>query len=218
MASRGRSSGRSGRRQLAVLFLVLLVILGVTFLLGFLVGRHSSRNQQREVAVEKEKRPPQPKGGGLRDRELERLPQVQEKLTFYHTLTAPGSSWKEPAPKGSTTAAGSSGAETRQRVPRENTGTADVPQGSAATPGEASATSQSWTVQVAAYRSRDLALALQRSLVASGYDSYVSEVAGPGGEVRYRVRVGQYPSRGDAEKVSDRLRGERAVSPLVIPR
>jgi len=80
------------------------------------------------------------------------------------------------------------------------------------------APAHSWTVQVAAYRSAESAAVLQSSLAASGYDAYVVPSAGEDGTVRYRVRVGSYLSRSEAEKIAERLRSERAVAAFVVPR
>ncbi len=217
MARVTRSHSHGGNRGLGMLVVVFLGILVLTFLLGVLVGRRSVRSSQREVAAEKEKRLVQPKGGGLRDRELERLPQVQEKLTFYHTLTAPLGS-KPPVPKTPTARDGSAPPEPEHRTSGTAAAAADLPAGDTVKPAEGPSADQSWTVQVGAYRSREVALALQRSLTASGYEAYVGEVVGQDGAVRYRVRVGQYQSRSDAERVLQRLKSTQALSPLVVPR
>ena len=51
-----------------------------------------------------------------------------------------------------------------------------------------------------------------------GLDAYVVSSATEGGQVRYRVRVGAYASRGDAERVAAELRAERTLNPYVTPR
>ena len=75
-----------------------------------------------------------------------------------------------------------------------------------------------WTVQVSAFRSRFLAEDLRARLGARGLDAYVVSSATEGGQVRYRVRVGAYASRGDAERVAAELRAERTLNPYVTPR
>ncbi len=220
-----RPRGHPGRGQLAaVLVLICLVLLSVTFLLGLLAGRQWARSHQSVAEVDKNRHPVLASGDGLKEREVGRPPQIQEKLTFYHTLTAPlGSAPSRPAAKVRRARAGAAAAENEEGVSKGE-GPADglrgdrgaqgrwVESGAVPVPG------LPWTVQVAAYRSRNPAAALQRSLAASGYGAYITTVTGQDGTVRYRVRVGSYPSRSEAEKVSERLRAEGALTPLVVPR
>jgi cell division septation protein DedD len=77
---------------------------------------------------------------------------------------------------------------------------------------------EAWTVQVSAFRSRALAEELRSRLAARGFDAYVFPSLTEDGRPRYRVRVGAYPSRGDAEGVAGELRSERGLNPLVTPR
>jgi cell division septation protein DedD len=72
-----------------------------------------------------------------------------------------------------------------------------------------------WTVQVSAFRSRALAEELRSRLAARGFDAHVFPSLTEDGRPRYRVRVGAYASRGDAERVAAELRSERGLNPLV---
>jgi cell division septation protein DedD len=75
-----------------------------------------------------------------------------------------------------------------------------------------------WTVQVSAFRSRSLAEELRARLAARGFDAFVFPSITEGGRPRYRVRVGTYPTRSDAERAAVELRSERGLNPLVTPR
>jgi cell division septation protein DedD len=75
-----------------------------------------------------------------------------------------------------------------------------------------------WTVQVSAFRSRALAEELRSRLAARGFDAYVFPSITEDGRPRYRVRVGTYASRVDAERAAGDLRSERGLNPLVTPR
>ena len=75
-----------------------------------------------------------------------------------------------------------------------------------------------WTVQVSAFRSRSLAEELRSRLAARGYEAYVSPAMSEDGRPRYRVRVGAYVARADAERAVAELRGERGLSPVIIQR
>ena len=75
-----------------------------------------------------------------------------------------------------------------------------------------------WTVQVSAFRSRTLAEELRSRLTTRGFEAYVSPVMSEDGRPRYRVRVGAYAARADAERAATDLRAERGLSPVVIQR
>jgi cell division protein FtsN len=72
-----------------------------------------------------------------------------------------------------------------------------------------------WTVQVSAFRSRALAEELRSRLATRGFDAFVSPAMSEDGRPRYRVRVGSYTARSDAERAAADLRGERGLSPMV---
>jgi cell division protein FtsN len=75
-----------------------------------------------------------------------------------------------------------------------------------------------WTVQVSAFRSRTLADELRNRLAARGFDVHVFASTTEDGRARYRVRVGAYASRGEAERVAGDLRSERGLNPIVTSR
>jgi cell division septation protein DedD len=82
----------------------------------------------------------------------------------------------------------------------------------------ATAEPEAWTVQVSAFRSRALAEELRARLAARGFDAYIFPSITEDGRPRYRVRIGTYPARSDAERVAAELRSERGLNPLVTPR
>jgi cell division septation protein DedD len=86
------------------------------------------------------------------------------------------------------------------------------------TAANATAEPEAWTVQVSAFRSRALAEELRARLAARGFDAYVFPSITEDGRPRYRVRIGTYPARSDAERVAAELRSERGLNPLVTPR
>ena len=71
---------------------------------------------------------------------------------------------------------------------------------------------------MSAFRSRALAEELRSRLAARGFDAHVFPSITEDGRPRYRVRVGAYASRDDAERVAAELRSERGLNPLVTPR
>ena len=214
---RSRLKARSSRGQRGLRVLACLVILSLTFVVGVLVGRQSARSHPQQADWERGKRAALANRGELEDREVGRQSQIQEKLTFYHTLTAPLAS-----PPG-TRASGAGGPVPKLRDAK--TGAAEAESGREdaaksevqASTGAPESRTPAWTVQVAAFRSLEPAEALQRALAASGYDAHVTPSTGEEGTARYRVRVGSYPSRSEAEKVVERLRAGFRAKGAAVP-
>jgi DedD protein len=213
-SSRGHRQGGFGKAKLMGFAAALSVLLAGTFLLGVLVGREWGRTRL-SMAREAEKKPIALAKTEVQDRSGP----MREKLTFYQTLPAPLSSpSREGAKKTQASAKGGeqkSATAAKPELPR-----AASPSGNGATTRESGSASpppgsQFWTVQVSAYRSRGLADELNRSLRAAGYDAYLVQVASDDGKSRYRVRVGSYASRVEAERVAERLKTERSLAPFV---
>jgi len=71
-----------------------------------------------------------------------------------------------------------------------------------------------FAVQLVALRERGEAEAIVSRLVGKGYPAYVL-VPSPGAPPVYRVQVGRFKSRGDAEKTASRLKKEEQFNPWV---
>lgn len=68
-----------------------------------------------------------------------------------------------------------------------------------------SKTERAWVVQVASLSKRDSALALRDKLKKQGMTAFVEAVKTSKGATLYRVRVGPFASRQDAEKMQKRI-------------
>jgi len=208
---RGGGGPRPGRW--IVLALAGLAILGLTFAVGVLVGRQGGRPVAAAAGPEPAKKATPARRSGLVDAEAERA-REPEKLTFYQTLTAP----LGPAPSFA-----KPGAETKGRAsaPAGPTGTpspapaatAEAPR-AAADAGAASGAA-GWSVQVGAFQSRQQADALQQDLRRVGLEAYVTTLGTPDGQTRFRVRVGSFTERAEAQRAADRLRAERSLPTYV---
>jgi rare lipoprotein A len=71
-----------------------------------------------------------------------------------------------------------------------------------------------YAVQLVAVRERNEADAIAKRLVSKGYQAYVL-VPQPGKPPVYRVQVGRFTTRGDADKIATRLRKEEQFKPWV---
>lgn len=71
-----------------------------------------------------------------------------------------------------------------------------------------------WTVQVQAVNSRAEAEAIARRLNAKNYPAFVTQT-GSGNLVKYRIRVGKYPKKQDAETMKTRLERQEQFKPWV---
>lgn len=72
-----------------------------------------------------------------------------------------------------------------------------------------------FAVQVAAYKDRREADTLARQLVAKGYPAFVMDPVKGAPSAMYRVRVGKYRTRKDAEAISTRLETVEQFKPWI---
>jgi DedD protein len=91
---------------------------------------------------------------------------------------------------------------------------AEEPSKPAAAESSAESGSGSWTVQVAALSKRDEAEAVAKRLQSKGYLAFLVGPSG-GGSTMYRVRVGNYKDRAEAERVMRRLAQEERLKPWI---
>ena len=233
-AMRGRTRHGGGAFQWIALLAAAATIMGLTFALGILVGRQWSRPGSATVGTEsagaRKTVVPPGKRGGLAGPDVE-APQVDQKqLTFYQTLTAPlgrGSADASqrshdkpkapPAPEPARVEAPTaypyaSRGETIVEKPPTPEGAA--PNAKAAqTPAETT-----WAVQAAAFKTQAQADALQKQLKQAGFDAYVVSAKGEEGQTTYRVRIGTFKSKADAQRTADRVHSERSLAAFITPR
>jgi cell division septation protein DedD len=233
--------GRLGWGQRLGLGVAAALVIAVTFALGVLAGRQWARPQalppQATVGGEEGSRAeagPGPGGAAATPGRSsapaagqERERPEKEKLTFYHTLTAPvgpvggalaGADRKSAGPSVPAVRAPGPASAPAAPVPRPLATTAAGAPAPvvAARPGEEGRSGGRWAVQVGAFKNRDQAESVQRRLSESGYAVSVTPVAASDG-LRYRVRLGGYGSRGEAEQVAARVRSGGGLSTFVTP-
>lgn len=216
-----------------------LLVLSATFAVGVVVGRKwEHRAEAEQFMSEARKAAATPRRSGLTDTGA--APErPQEKLTFYQTLPAPvvpmpapavpvkpvkpeppkpRAAPERPAPERPVTATPVSAPKPDRALGVTPVGPArpDRPMERAAPPRlPEPARAGDWTVQVGVFKDRGQAESVRRPLAAAGYDTYLTAVPAPDGQMRYKVRTGSFKTREDAARTAQRVRQEQALTPFV---
>lgn len=188
-------------KQLVFLFMATTVVAVVIFLCGVLVGRGVRAERAAAASAT-------PAGPGV---SLERPPAAaadpsappasgQEDLSYPKRLQGeqPDEQVKDPK-----TSAGSESPP----APADA-----VPPDGASGPAQPAS---GWVVQIAALRDRAAAVAIIQRLTAKGYPAFIVEPAPGAPAPGYRVRVGRFTDRREAERVSRRLEREEQFRPFI---
>jgi len=201
-------------KQLVALFIVTTTAIVVVFLLGVKVGR-GARDAQidqpeqaaattvvptAQPATPPATEPPAPAGDAEDD--LSYHKRLQGEGTPQETLKRQEVAKAEsaPAPKPAAAAAPApTPVATSERVAPPPAATNDLP--TAGRPG-------TWAVQVIATRDRAVAGSVLKRLSAKGYPAFIVNPAANATPPFYKVHVGRYNDRGEAEKVSLRIKKE----------
>lgn len=206
-------------KQLVFLFMAATVVSVVIFLCGVMVGR-GVRSQQgpveaaglgpttteeprTEPGIQAEAAPAPPSASTTA---AAAPPEPAENPTdYYKELTGAQGGAEKVAPSASDTRE----APASKPVPAEGPAT---PSAVAAAPG--AVVGEGFVVQVAALRDRSEADAIVKRLAGKGYQAFVVNPV-PGKPPVYKVQVGRFPARGDAEKTAARLKSQEQYSPWV---
>lgn len=74
-----------------------------------------------------------------------------------------------------------------------------------------------YLLQIASFRERDRAEALQRSILEGGYLAYLEKAQLPNGETTYRVRVGPFSALTEAQHAAKEIESKSGFRPILIP-
>jgi len=229
----GFSNLQLTQKQTVFLTVALMVVVSVAFIAGVLVGRDVKGSVPpglyRETAVMDaplpDDLPPPPPVQAGNSESPEGI--VKETVTYPDRLTqavpaaeslseTPGVRNEElptdAAPAGSASAAGATATGVPLR--RDPAGTTAAPLASAAM-AFAEPEGPGMAVQVSAYRNRREAEAMAGRLTSKGYTAYVMAPV-PGAPNLFRVRVGKFTSREDADRVVTRLKREERLEPWIV--
>lgn len=143
-------------------------------------------------------------------------PPVHDELSYYDRLEKPAAAAPgkppEPAPPAPEQAAEAPVAGSSQPAP-EPAKTAQKPEpASASAPPAGSA---GYSVQVIAMRERSSSEAIAKRLAGKGYSAYVLDPTPGSRSTLYRVRVGPYKTRREAEDAKARLEKEERFKPSI---
>jgi cell division septation protein DedD len=231
--TRGRGRRGGGTLQWIALLTAATIIMGLTFTLGILVGRQWSRPASVTTAAESGARKTVSPGkrGGLAGADVDPPPMDQKQLTFYQTLTAPlGRGSADAAPRHEDKARAASASEparsdahaasptyTSRSEPAAEKSTGGPTSADKGTRAAAEPTGP-WAVQAAAFKTQAQADALQKQLKQAGFDAYVASATASDGQANYRVRIGTFKSKAEAQRVAERVRGERSLAAFITPK
>jgi len=217
-------------KQLVFLFIVTTTVIVVVFLCGVKVGRGVRAVQgddaDQVAAAAPAAAQPQPKPAAEAGPPATEPPapaaETPEELSYHKRLqgaAAPAETLKpetEPKPEASSGSApkspsGATGRQAATPAPAPgNSPAASARQPS--TPADAGVPSSgkpgAWVVQVIATRDREVAGSVVKKLAGKGYPAFLVSPAAGAAQPFYKVHVGRYSDRGEAEQISARIKKE----------
>ena len=204
-------------KQLVFLFMAATVMLVVTFLLGVLVGKDSRSDREptqeaanTQIAADPGAAPaPAPQTSTPPATEP---PAPPDELTYAERLqkdTPPRETLKPAPPPVAEPSRVEPAPRPRQApTPAPTSAPVRTPQGVIASksgPAATAPTGPGFAVQVMIFPTRQEADTLAKRLAAKGYPAFVMDPVKGAPKVFYRVRVGKYRTRKDAEEMQARL-------------
>ena len=208
-------------KQLVFLFMATTVVAVVIFLCGVLVGR--GVRVERALADASSAAPqagPEapPPSAAPATQSGEPSPGTSEDLSYAKRLQG-----DEPKEQLRTGAAATAHPETTAEPPTPSEAEAEKPRDTPApspqtkppSPTSAASGSSGWVVQIAALRDRAAAVSIVQRLTRKGYQAFIVEPTRGAPAPGFRVRVGPFQDRGQAEQASRRLEREEQFKPFI---
>jgi DedD protein len=218
-------------KQLVFLFMAATVVSVVIFLCGVLVGRGvraergageiTATNPATETMPQQPSAPAATPAGS--DPTAAAPPPAVDDLSYFNRLekpSAPAEQLKAAPDKRATADRPTTPAESRATPPSPAPAPAPKeparPASAQATPAMAAAEpgGSGFAVQIAALNVRSEADAIAKRLASKGYSAYVLAPASGTPSV-YRVRVGKFPTRREAESMAAKLQKEEQFKPWI---
>lgn len=221
-------------KQLVFLFIVTTSVVVGVFLFGVLVGRgaRESRPEETSAPAQTSTAPAEPATTPAVPPAEAPAPVSEEAqkddLSYAERLkgAAPAEKLKSKAEEDNpTSASGAPVATPSAAAPPSTAPRAAAPQASPAAPARPAAVPSGvpqsgqpgvWAVQVVATRDQADAVRIVQRLVGKGYPAFLVNPAPGASQPFYKVQVGRYHDRGDAEKVSLRLKKEEQFKSWIL--
>ena len=200
-------------KQLVFLFILVTFASVVIFLCGVLVGRGARAvrgEAPADVSAEVTTTPPAPQavpGGGPPAAEPPAPAPEADELSYHKRLQgadAPKEQLKSPAPA----SADAKPAPPATSAPAQDTAAAQPPAPASGRPG-------AWVVQVVALQDRAVATSLVKRLNGKGYPAFLVTTAAGSVPRMYKVQVGRYNDKREAEQIRQRLEKEEQFKPWI---
>jgi cell division septation protein DedD len=209
-------------KQLFFLFMAVVVVSVVIFLCGVLVGRGV---RAERAAIEALAPPPAAASSTSADAVVPAVPPSATPNTANEDLSYPSRlAGNERAPEKlrapDSVSAAAPAARTQPPAPAKTTTPAPAPAPVAATKAAAASSTAEpsgggFAIQVAALRQRAEADSVARGLASKGYPAYVMN-PDAGAPAVFRVRVGRFKDRREAESIAAKLQKEEQFKPWIV--
>ncbi|MBI3493363.1 MAG: SPOR domain-containing protein [Acidobacteria bacterium] len=223
-------------KQLVFLFMAATVVSVVIFLCGVLVGRGVKAERSAaadatpiNIAAETTPQPPvaaPPPTPAGSDPTSAAPPPAVDDLSYFNRLEKPNAPAEQLKPA-SAKSAGPAAAPTAAAAPAEKAARAEARQtpspppaakaetrAAPAPPPAPAPSSDGYAVQIAALNERDEADAIAKRLSSKGYSAYVLAPAA-GTPAMYRVRIGKFATKHEADTMAAKLQKEEQFKPWV---
>jgi cell division septation protein DedD len=214
-------------KQLVFLFMAATVVSVVIFLCGVLVGRGvragqgaaaevSAANTTGDPSPQQPASAPEPTPVGSDPTAAPPPPPPADDLTYFHRLETKSGAVEplKPAPAPEKGPAAERPAPPAARETPPPAAAVEPARAPSADHTRAEPAGQGFAVQIAALNVRSEADAIAKRLSSKGYAAYVLTPA-DGTPSVYRVRIGKFPTRREAETIAARLQKEEQFKPWV---
>lgn len=210
-------------KQLVFLFIVTTSVIVAVFLCGVLVGRgaRAARADERDSAAPSATpAPPVADAGPPAAEPPTPASETPDKLSYPDRLQGKGTAPEslKPQDKESRPAAQPEPRPPEQR-PAVQPQPAPTPSAApSSAPDEVPVAGQPgvWAVQVIATRDRSVATSVVRRLAGKGYPAFLVNPAAGAAQPFYKVHIGRYPDRREAERVSTRIKKEEQFQSWIL--
>ena len=201
-------------KQLVFLFIVTTTVIVVVFLCGVKVGRgaRAAQGEEPEVASAANRAPQAVPGAGPPAAEPPApAAETPDELSYHKRLQGEGTPAETLKPQAETPKSKEDTKPQAAPAPRPSP-PEPAPRSAAPTAASTAGTTPvrpgTWAVQVIATRDRDVASSVLKRLAAKGYPVFLVEPPAGAAPAYYKVHVGRYNDRNEAEQVSRRITKE----------